>query len=182
MRVSIVSKYLAAHFILPFLTSTVFFVLFLLTSQLFRLADVFVTKSSGLTDVLLLFGHIAVSFLPMAIPLSALFASLYTMNKMSEDSEIVAMRSFGLTKWQLFKPFLMLGIFISIAVFSLNRNLIPHSKALFKNTVIRMTSQGMALNLQSGIFFTDVPGVILFAEEVFDNEEIIRFKGRRLHF
>ncbi len=104
----------------------------------------------------------------MAVPLSALFATIITLNKLSEDSEIVAMRSFGMTKLMLLKPILVMGILVSIAIFALNRNLIPYSKLLFRNTVIKLTSKGMTMNIQAGQFFTDVPGVILFAEEVTD--------------
>lgn len=111
-------------------------------------------------------GHIAVSFLPMAVPLSVLFATIFTMNKLSEDSEIVAMRSFGLTKQVLLIPLLLLGLFIAGMIFVLNRNLIPHSKTQFKNTIIKLTSQGNMTDIKPGQFFTEIPKVTLFAEKV----------------
>lgn len=118
--------------------------------------------------VLELIGHIAISFLPMAIPLSALFATIYTMNKLSEDSEIVAMRSFGMKKFELFLPLLICGIFIATSIFVLNRNLIPYSKTQFKNTIIQLTSNGVLSDVKAGQFYTEIPGIILFAEKVDD--------------
>lgn len=118
-------------------------------------------------------GHIAISFIPMAVPLSCLFATIYTLNKLSEDSEIVAMRSFGITKFKLFYPFLISGIFIGACVYSLNDKVIPASKTQFKNTIIRLTSRGVLTDIKSGQFFTEVPGITLFADEV---EE----KGKRM--
>lgn len=171
---SLLQRYLAVHFLPPFLVACGFFVTFLLTSQLFRLTSIVVNKSVDLIAILELFGHIAISFLPMAVPLSALFATIMTLNKLSEDSEIVAMRSFGYTKERLLVPFMIMGLVISIAIFALNRNLIPYSKLLFRNTVIMLTSKGMTMSVQAGQFFTDVPNVILFAEEVTD-------EGNHLH-
>ncbi len=171
---SLLQRYLAVHFLPPFLVACAFFVTFLLTSQLFRLTSIVVNKSVELLSILELFGHIAISFLPMAVPLSALFATIITLNKLSEDSEIVAMRSFGYTKERLLIPFVVIGLVISIAIFALNRNLIPYSKLLFRNTVIMLTSKGMTMNIQAGQFFTDVPNVILFAEDVTQ-------EGTRLH-
>lgn len=110
----------------------------------------------------------------MAIPLSAFFATIYTLNKLSEDSEIVAMRSFGTTKWSLLKPFLMVATLIAGTLFSMNINLIPHSKTLFKNTVIKLTSKGFLTDIRSENFFTDIPGVTLFAEEVSDDSVIMK--------
>jgi lipopolysaccharide export system permease protein len=163
---SIIQRYLASHFIGPFIFSTAFFVIFLLTFQLFRLIRIVTTKGVELSLVFELMGHIAVSFLPMAVPLSVLFATIFTMNKLSEDSEIVAMRSFGLTKQVLLTPLLLLGLFIAGMIFVLNRNLIPHSKTQFKNTIIKLTSQGNMTDIKPGQFFTEIPKVTLFAEKV----------------
>jgi len=163
---SLIQRYLAINFLPPFLLACGFFVTFLLTSQLFRLTSIVVNNGVDIGSVFELFGHIAISFLPMAVPLSALFATIITLNKLSEDSEIVAMRSFGITKSMLFKPIFVMGLIIAVAIFALNRNLIPYSKLLFRNTVIMLTSKGMTMNIQAGQFFTDVPNVILFAEQV----------------
>ena len=165
---SLIQRYLAINFLPPFLLACGFFVTFLLTSQLFRLTSIVVNNGVDLGSVLELFGHIAISFLPMAVPLSALFATIITLNKLSEDSEIVAMRSFGMTKAMMLKPIMVMAILVAVAIFALNRNLIPYSKLLFRNTVIMLTSKGMTMNIQAGQFFTDVPNVILFAEQVSD--------------
>ena len=158
--------YLAANFIPPFVGGLLFFLFFLLTGQLFRLIRIVVNKDVAFSVVLELILHTMISFLPMAVPLSIFFAALYCLGKLSEDSEIIAMRSFGLTRNQFARPFLLLGLVIAVALFSLGRNLIPHSKALFKNTIIRLTSRGMLANIKSGVFFTEIPRVVLFADEV----------------
>lgn len=162
-------RYLAANFITPFLFSTIFFVVFLLTFQLFRITRIVINKGVSMDIILELVFHIGISFLPLAVPLSALFASIYTLNKMSEDSEIVAMRSFGASKWQLFSPFLFMAFFLSLSIFMLNQKLIPLSKTKFKNTIIKLTSRGMLANIKAGNFFTEIPGVTLFAGEVEEN-------------
>lgn len=166
-------RYLVASFIPPFVFSTVFFVVFLLTSQLFRITRVVTKKGVEYMQVLEIVSQIAISFLPMAIPLSALFSIIYTLNKMSEDSEIVAMRSFGMRKIDLFKPFLIVGLFISFAVFSLNESLIPYSKTQYQNTLIRLTSKGVLVDIRPEQFFTDIPGVTLFAEQVDENSDTL---------
>tara|TARA_Y100000590_G_scaffold470726_1_gene668597 strand:- start:62933 stop:64111 length:1179 start_codon:yes stop_codon:yes gene_type:complete len=166
LLLNIKQRYLAYNFIPPFFLSAFFFVAFLLTFQLFRLTRIITKKGVDMGQVLELVGHISVSFLPMAIPLSAFFATIYTLNKLSEDSEIVAMRSFGTTKASLLKPFLAMAVVISATLFCMNINLIPHSKTLFKNTVIKLTSKGFLTDIKSEKFFADIPGVTLFAEKV----------------
>ncbi len=124
------------------------------------------SKGIELVNVLELIGHISISFLPMAVPLSALFAAIYTMNKLSEDSELVAMRSFGLSKRTLITPFIILSFLIAGVIFVLNTNLIPHSKTQFKNTLIKLTSRGLSADIKPGQFYTEISNVTLFAEKV----------------
>lgn len=176
----ITQRYLAATFIPPFVVSTLFFVSFLLIFQLFRLIKVVISEGVGFFTILELVFHIAVSFLPMAFPLAALFSIIYTMNKMSEDSEIVAMRAFGMTKAQLFAPFLFLAIMISTTIYFLNSELIPYSRSTFQNMVIKLTSDGAMTNIRSESFFTDIPRVTLFAESVSDDGNLM--EGIFIHF
>ena len=146
--------------------SLCFFICFLLPSQLFRLMRIVTKKGVEITVLFELFGHIAISFIPMAVPLSLLFAMIYTLGKLSEDSEIVAIRAMGVNKITLFAPFLIIGIISAVSVFSLNRNIIPYSKGLFKNTVIALTSEGFLSDIKKEQFYTEIPGIILFAEDV----------------
>ena len=156
--IKVTTRYLASHFVPPFLLGSIFFVSFLITYYMFRLINVLVSKDIEFLSVLLMLWNLSMSFLPLAVPLSVFFATIYTLNKFSEDSEIIAMRSFGLTRFDLYRPFLLLSILISLGVFGMYRTLIPQANGEFKNTVIRLTSTGMLNSIKPGQFFTDIPG------------------------
>ncbi|MBT3234713.1 MAG: YjgP/YjgQ family permease [Bdellovibrionales bacterium] len=159
----ITQRYLATGFIPPFVASVLFFVSFLLTFQLFKIIRIVIGRGVEFITVLELIGHIAISFLPFAIPVSGLFAASYIMSRLSEDSEIIAMRSFGIAKWRLYLPFLLLSLLIGVTIYALNQRIIPYSKREFKNSVIRLSSKGLVANIHPGKFFTDIPGITLFA-------------------
>lgn len=113
--------------------------------------------------------NLSVSFFPLATPLAVFFATIYTLNKLSEDSEIIAMRSFGISKFKIYLPFFLISFLIGGTVFSLNSIYIPKANADFKNTIVKLTSTGMLTSIKSGQFFTDIPNATLFAEGVSDN-------------
>ncbi len=167
-------RYLMTSFIAPFLVALGFFVSFLLTFQLFRIIKIVISKDVQFGVVLEIIGHIALSFLPMAIPLSVLFATIYTLNRLSEDSEIVAMRSFGLPKFKLLYPFLLVGIVVAWSIFSLGNEVIPASKSRFKNTLIQLTSRGALSDIPKENFYLEIPGVTLYAEDVDDDSKQLR--------
>lgn len=142
--------------------------MFLLTFQLFQIIKIVISKGVEWADVMLIMMDIALTFLPLSIPLSAFFATMYSLNHLSEDSEIVAMRSFGFSKNKLFLPFFICSLFIGAALFSLSRNIIPYAETQSRNTIIKLTSKGMISEIRPETFFRDVPNVLLFAKTVED--------------
>lgn len=148
------------------MVSLIFFLAFLIMTQLVKIARLLATSDSGFLQVYELFSSAAISFLPLAAPLAMVFAANYSVGKMSSDSEIIALRSFGYSKMQIFKPFLLTGVAVGLSLFLLSHNLVPVSKKLFKEKVIDVTSQNIFAQLKSGQFFVEIPNLILFAQEV----------------
>lgn len=162
----VTTRYLASNFIPPFVIGFIFFVAFLITFYMFRIISLIVNKGVEISVILNMVSNLSVSFFPLATPLSVFFATIYTLNKLSEDSEIIAMRSFGMTKWKIYAPFFVSSVLIAITVFSLNSVYIPKANSNFKNTIVKLTSTGMLTSIKSGQFFTDIPKVTLFADSV----------------
>ena len=143
-----------------------FFVAFLLTFQLFRIMRYVVQKSVDWVIVLELMMHIGISLVPMAMPLAGFFAIVYAMGKLSEDSEVIAMKSFGFSKYKIFLPFLITGILLAGVLLKINQNIIPYSQAIFKNQMVRLSSKSLLSEIKPNQFFTDIPQVTLFSEKV----------------
>jgi lipopolysaccharide export system permease protein len=169
----ILDRYLAGSYILPFIISTVFFVIFLLTFQLFRLTDLIISKGASLAYTLGLIYHISLTFLPMAIPLSVLFATLFVFNRLSNDSEYVALRSFGLQKHHIFMPFILVSLMIGITTYFLTQELAPNARWQFEKAIREMKASSLLSEIKSGQFFTSIPGVTLFAEKVEERGKVM---------
>jgi lipopolysaccharide export system permease protein len=146
---------------------------------MFRIIGLIVNKGVDVLTVLEMVSNLGLSFIPLAAPLAAFFATIFTLNKLSEDSEIIAMRSFGLTKFKIYSPFLIVSLVVAITINSLYSEFIPRANAAFKNTVMKLTSAGMLTSIKSGQFFTDIPNATLFAESVTDDGN--NFDGVYLH-
>ena len=84
------------------------------------------------------------------------------------------MRSFGMSKFKLLMPFLIVGILISGSLYSLGNNLIPYSKRKFRHGVIQMTSKGLLADIRPEKFFIDIPGITIFAQNVQDDGSILK--------
>ena len=159
----LLQRYLAAQFILPLMVSTVFFICFLLTFELFRLTELLVTRDISFWFTLGLIGNIALTFIPLSLPIAVFFSTIYCLNRLSSDSEYIAMRAGGLTKERIMLPMLLVAAMLSISVYHLNQNLIPHSNKEFKRKVNYLTSSGLLAGIKPGQFFTLIPGLTLFS-------------------
>ncbi|MFZ4714060.1 MAG: LptF/LptG family permease [Bacteriovoracaceae bacterium] len=183
-RGSILVRYIASSFILPFIVTLIFVLTFLLTVQMFRIVSLVMNTGVPLRVVMELIGHLIIYTLPIALPLAILFSTLFLFNRLSLDSEYTAMRSFGLSKHKIFLPVLIMGILISLTVSEISKNLIPYSTSQFRHTLAYLTSKGYITSIKEGNFFTDIPGLTLFAEKV-ENEGtdlsriFINFKNAR---
>src|SRR3990167_4655676 len=102
--------YIAAHFIVPFVASALFFVIFLLSFELFRITELLASKDITPWFVLSLIKDIALAFIPLAIPLSLFFSTMFAVSRLCSDSEYIALRSVGIQKHQILVPYLVVAL------------------------------------------------------------------------
>lgn len=162
----LLQRYLAANFILPLVVSLLFFVCFLLTFELFRLTALLMSRDISVTFLTSLMGNLALTFIPLALPLSTFFSVIFCLNKLSTDSEYIAMRAAGLTKGRLFAPFLIVAVILSTSVYYLGQEVIPHTNRAFRRQVNFLTSSGLIASIKAGQFFTAIPKITLFPTTV----------------
>jgi lipopolysaccharide export LptBFGC system permease protein LptF len=121
----LLQRYLCAQFILPLVVSTFFFISFLLTFELFKLTELLVTRDISVWFTLKLLGNIALTFIPLSLPIAVFFSTIYCLNRLSSDSEYIAMRAGGMTKFRIITPFLLVAGVLALSVYQLNPKFKP---------------------------------------------------------
>lgn len=127
------------------------------------MTELLVTRDISLIFTLGLVGNIALTFLPLSLPIAVFFSTIYCLNRLSGDSEYIAMRASGLTKFRIMFPFLVVALILSSSVYQLNQTLIPRSNYEFKRKINYLTSSGVLAGIKAGQFFSLIDNVILFA-------------------
>lgn len=143
-----------------------FFVAFLLTFEILRVLSVFTASGIDVWYILKMIMNIAITLIPLALPLSIYFAAISTVGKMSGDSEYIALRSFGIDKKKLVTPFLVVSVLVAVNVYFLNQELIPRSNLIVRQAFNKISSKSLIDGIKSGQFFTSLPNITLFAETV----------------
>jgi lipopolysaccharide export system permease protein len=79
------------------------------------------------------------------VPIACLLATLYTFAKLNRDNEIIAMRSSGLSIFQITRPVLIFSLVISMMVFWVNDRIVPPASALAQKVKEQMDTGGKDL-------------------------------------
>ncbi len=141
---------------------TFFIALFILLMQfLWKYVDDLVGK--GLTwDVIaqLLF-YASWTFVPMALPLAILLASLMTFGNLGERYELVAVKAAGISLRRLMMPLIILSVIISIAAFFFSNNILPIANLKFRSILYDVRQQKLALNIKEGVYYSDIDGYVM---------------------
>lgn len=160
------SLYLASNFVVPLLVSSTFFVMFLLTFEMFRVMQMLTANDISFWFIVKLMGNIGITLIPMAIPLSIFFSTIFCVNKLSSDSEYIALRSFGVQKFQILLPFILVSVLMATNLYFLNQDIVPTSYKKVRTAIKKISSESLIEGIKSGQFFTRIPNVTLFAGKV----------------
>ena len=159
-------SYIASNLITPFLVSTIFFVSFLMTFELFRIMSLVSSDEIGFSFILGMVGNVLVTLIPMAIPISIYFSTIFSLNRMSGDSEYVAMRAGGLDKKNILLPYMIVATMTAICLYFLNQQLVPDSHRAVRKKIKIISSTSLIQGLKSGQFFTSLDNITIFPSKV----------------
>ena len=88
------------------------------------------------------------SFLVLSFPMSMLLATLLAYGKLSSNSELLALKSLGVSNRRIIFPALLLSIFMTYLTFTFNDSLVPISNRVAEDTM--RSSLGKAISSEEG--------------------------------
>jgi lipopolysaccharide export system permease protein len=159
-------RYLVTEVVGPFFGGVVFFTFILLMFQMLRLASAMIEHSAPVSIMLKITGYLAVTFLPIVLPLAFLLAVLVAFGRLSSDSELVAMKANGVSMVRLSGPILAVALVVSAGSLALNLDWAPRAKIGWRSTVIRLTNTTPIAAIREGTFTTGFFGMLIYAEKV----------------
>ena len=102
----------------------------------------------------------------LALPLAAFAAAVYVTNRMSSDSEIVAVKATGFSAWRIARPVAIFGLIVAAIMSVLMHVLVPLSTAQLDDRKREIARSLSARLLTEGQFTEPVPGLTLYIREI----------------
>lgn len=163
---SIINRYLFMEMIPSFFISIAFFTFMFLMAQLLKIVNLTVNYGISIPTVLLMLIYLIPSSLEYVLPISVLITVLLTFLRLSSDNEIIALKSVGISIYQIFIPVL---IFCTIG-FALTAFMTmyasPQGQYSLKKLSYKMLMSNIDIALKERVFNDSVEGVVLYINKI----------------
>ncbi len=159
-------KYLVLQLVLPALLATVAFSGAVWLSQSLRFVDLIVNKGLPLTKFLYLTVLLFPSLLLVVMPFALFCAVLFAYHRLAIESELVVMKSIGLSNFQLAMPALVMGVVFTAIGYANSLYLMPTAFRDFKDLQFEIRRDFSHLLLQPGIFNAPMPNLTVYVRDV----------------
>ncbi len=142
--------------------ATFFVVVFVLLMQfLWRYVDELVGKGLEWNIIFQLMVYASFTFVPMALPISILLASLMTFGNLGERYELVAMKAAGISLRKIMLPLGLFSLLISVGAYYYSNIIFPYANMKFRSTLYDVRQKKLSLNIRDGIFYNGLQGYVI---------------------
>ncbi len=108
--------------------------------------------------ILELMFYFSANWVPMALPLSILLASIMTLGKMGESNELTAMKAAGMSLFRIMRPMLVIMIGVSGLAFYFSNSLWPMANFKLRVLIEDIQNTKASIVFKEGIFYDELEG------------------------
>ena len=159
-------RYLLRETLVPMSLGLAVFTLVLLMGRILKLVEMVINKGVPFMDILILFASLLPSLLVLTLPLSFLLGVMAGLGRMSTDQEVLALKSSGISLYQITVPIAVLGLGVGILTACLTMVVKPASEELFRKQLFQIASSQANIGIEPQLFNDEFKGVVLYANDV----------------
>jgi lipopolysaccharide export system permease protein len=169
---TIVHRYLFREILVPFALGLSIFTFVLLLARLLKLIELVVNRGIPLGNIARMFLFLLPAFLEVTVPMAMLLAILVAFGRLSADAEITALRSSGLSLYQLTPPVATFVALVTIATAGLAWYARPQAIRALRTTMWEIARTRASAGLKPQVFNDDFPGLIIYAEGIEETDHL----------
>ena len=162
----ILNRYLFVEILVPFCFGLAVFTFVLLIARILKLVELVVNRGVPLLDILSTFALILPAFLEVTVPMALLLAILLGFGRLASDSEVVALKTSGVSLYQMTKPVAVFMLLAAVATFAIAIWVRPWANGALRAQLFEVVKSRVTAGFKEKIFNTDFPGLVLYIEEI----------------
>ncbi len=161
-RIKALDRFILSELRAPFFFGLIAFTIILVAGGLlFQMAELIIQKGVSVGIVVRLFLYYMPRLVVFTIPMSCLLAALLGFGKLSANSEIVALKSAGLSFQRIVRPVVAAAFVVSICALLINENIVPMSERAAANVMRYEVLRKSAPLFRDKIFLKEESGGVV---------------------
>lgn len=145
---------------------TLVFIFILLMSQILRLTEYLLVHGISIEILLNVVLYLCLSLLPALFPMATLFGILFTYNRLSLNSEITAVYSFGAKPFELMRPALFISLIMVVLSAQASFVWAPWGNRQFELLISQVGESKAALALKEGTFSEGFFDMVIYVNQI----------------
>lgn len=159
-------RYFLREVAAPFFLGIGVFTFILLIARMLKLVELVVNRSVPIVQIAKLFAYILPTFLEVTVPMALLLAVLLSFSRLSADSEIVALKTSGLSLYQMVVPVGIFTVFVTILALLLAVYARPWGNSNLKASLYEIAKTRASAGLKERVFNDDFAGLVIYVEHI----------------
>ena len=148
-------------FLGPLVLTFAISVFVLLMQFLWKYIDDMVGKGLEFGVIAELLLYASATFVPMALPIAVLFASIMTMGNFGEKYELVAMKAGGISVRRVMMPMALVVLLLTGLAFVFANDVMPKAMLHYRMTLYDITRKKPAVNIRPGEYYKEIEGYVI---------------------
>lgn len=148
-------------FLGPLLLTFTIAVFVLLMQFVWKYIDDLVGKGLEFGVIAELMVYASATFVPMALPIAVLFASIMTMGNFGEKYELVAMKAGGISVKRIMMPMAFIALLLTGVAFYFANDVLPVAMIRYRQTLYDIQRKKPAVSIRPSEYYTEIDGYVI---------------------
>jgi lipopolysaccharide export system permease protein len=164
--VHIINRYILREIAVPFGLGLAVFTFVLLIARILKLVEMVVNRGVPFLEVLKLFSYILPAFLEITVPMALLLAVLVAFGRLSSDTEITALKTSGVSLYQLMRPVALFALVIYVVALGLSMFARPWANNLLRTALYEIVKTRASAGIKEKVFTDDFAGLVIYVDRI----------------
>lgn len=154
-------KLILKSFLGPLLLTFAIAVFVLLMQFVWKYIDDLVGKGLEFGVIAQLLLYASATFVPMALPIAVLFASIMTMGNFGEKYELIAIKAGGISLVRVMAPMTIVAFLLVGVAFYFSNNVLPVAMFKYRTTLYDIQRKKPAVSIRPSEYYNEIDGYVI---------------------
>jgi lipopolysaccharide export system permease protein len=170
----ILNKYIFDEIWPTFLTGLIAFVFIIVATKLLSVTELIITRGVHIIQVVSMVVYLLPDIITFALPAATLLAVVIAFLRLSVDNEIIALKSSGISIYQMLPPVVVISIVGFLAAIAVSVIAMPWGNRSFKDLIFEIAESKADLGIKERIFCEPFDNVVFYVNSYSPRERVMK--------